>query len=101
MQTRHNFNALAMELRLACIKPPKLYLNSSNGWQHISIRWGYKSDTKRGKQGYFSFLGTATLSEATKQAVVAGCTCGCHIVTTNKDAAGGYEMATIISSFSE
>ena len=60
-----------------------------------------KSDTKRGKQGYFSFLGTATLSEATKQVVVAGRTRGCHIGTTNKDAASGHEMATIISSFSE
>ena len=28
MQKRHNFNVLAMELRLPCIKPPKLYVNS-------------------------------------------------------------------------
>ena len=32
--------------------PPRS-VNWSNGWEHISIRWGYKSDTKRGKHGYF------------------------------------------------
>ena len=80
-----------------CIKPLKLYGVDGNR----SIRCTYKSDTKRGKQGYFSFLSIATLSETTKQAVVAGHTCGCHIGTTNKDAAIGHEMATIISSFSE
>ena len=97
MQTRHTFNALAMELRLPCIKPLKLYVVGGNR----SIRRSYKSDAKRGKQGYFSFLVTATLYEATKQAVIAGRTCGCHIGTTNKDTAGGHEMATIISSFCE
>ena len=66
-----------------------------------NVRCSYKRDTKRGKQGYFSFVGTATLSEATKQAVVAGRTCGCHIGTTNRDAVSGHEMTTIISSFSE
>ena len=60
-----------------------------------------QSDAKRGRQGYFSFLGTATLSEATKPAVVAEYISGCHIETTNKYAAGGHETATIISSFSE
>ena len=62
MQTRHNFNALAMELRLPCIKPSKLYVNSSNGRKHMSIRCNYKSDTKGRKQVYFSFLGPPTLS---------------------------------------
>ena len=65
------------------------------------MRCSYKSEAKRGKRGYFSFVGTATLSEATKQAVVAGRTCGCHIGTTKRDAASGHEMATLISSFSE
>ena len=97
MQTRHTFNALAMALRLPCVKPLKLYVVDGNR----CIRCNHKSDAKRGKQGYFSFLGTATLSEATKQAVVAGRTYGCHIGTTSKDAASSHEMATIISSFSE
>ena len=79
MQTKHDFYALAMELRHPCIKPPKLYLNSSNGWKHIILRCSYKSDAKGGKQGNCSFLGIATLSEASKQAVVAGRACGCHI----------------------
>ena len=26
MQTRHNFNALAMQLRIPCIKPLKVYV---------------------------------------------------------------------------
>ena len=94
---RHTSNALAMELRLPCIKPLKLYVVDGNR----SIRRSYKSDAKGVKQGYFSFLGTATLSEATKQAVFSGCTCGCHTGKTNKDAASGHEMATIISGFSE
>ena len=50
---------------------------------------------------FFLFLGTTTLSEAMKQAVVAGCTCGCRNGMTNKDAASGHEKATIISSFNE
>ena len=29
MHKRHDFNVLTMELRLLCIKPPKLYVNSS------------------------------------------------------------------------
>ena len=100
MQTRHTINALAMELRLPCIKPLKLYVNSSSGWKHIlCIRCSY-SDAKRRKQGYFLFLGTATLSEAIKQTVVAGLTCGCRFGTTNKDTASDHAMATIISSFS-
>ena len=94
---RHTFNALAMELRLLCIKPLKLYLVDGNR----SIRRSYESDAKGVKQGYFSLLGTATLSEATKQAVFSGYTCGCHIGKTNKDAASGHEMATIISRFGE
>ena len=48
-----------MELRLPCIKPLKLYSVDGNR----SIRRSYKSDAKGVKQGYFSFLGTATLSE--------------------------------------
>ena len=90
-------NELAMELRLPCIKPMKLYSVDGNR----SIRRSYKSDAKGVKQGYFSFLGTATLSEATEQAVFSGYTCGCHIGKTNKDAASGHEMATIMSRFSE
>ena len=89
---RHTFYALDMELRLPCIKPLKLYVVDGNR----SIRRSYKSDAKGVKHGYFSFLGTAT-----KQAVFSGCTCGCHIGKTNKDAASGHEMATIISRFSE
>ena len=57
-----------MELRLPCIKPLKFYVVDGNR----SIKCSYKSDAMGGKQGYFSFLGTATLSEATKQAEVAG-----------------------------
>ena len=57
MQTRPTFKALAMELRFPCIKPMKLYVVDGNR----SIGCSYKSDAKRG-----------TLSEATKQAVVAG-----------------------------
>ena len=53
-----------------------------------------------GEENRVIFRFTATLSEATRQAVVAGRTCGCHIGTTNKYAAIGHEMATIISSFS-
>ena len=90
-------SAFAMELRLPCIKPLKLYSVDGNR----SIRRSYKSDAKGVKHGYFSFLGTATLSEATEQAVFSGYTCGCHIGKTNKDAASGHEMATIISRFSE
>ena len=69
-----------MELRLPCIKPLKLYSVDGNR----SIRRSYKSDAKGVKQGYFSFLGTATLSEATEQAVFSGYTCGYHIGKTNK-----------------
>ena len=97
MQMRHTFNALAMELRLLCIKPLKMYLVDGNR----RIRGSYKRDAKGVKQGCVSFLGTATLPEATQQAVFPGYTCGCHIGKTNKDAASGYEMATIISRFSE
>ena len=97
MQMRHTFNALALELRLPCIKPLKLYV--VNGKR--SIRRSYKSDAKGVKQGYFSFPGTATFSEATKQVVFAACTCGCHIGKTNQDAASGHEIATTMSSFSE
>ena len=50
MQKRHDFNVLAMEPRLLCIKPPKLYVNSSRVWKHMGIRWGYKSEAKWGKQ---------------------------------------------------
>ena len=46
--------------------------------EHIVIRWGYKNEAKWGKQDYISFLGTATFSEAMKQTVDVGCTCGCH-----------------------
>ena len=56
MQQRHGSNVLAMELRLPCIKSPKLYVNSSGVWEHIRIRWGYKSEAKQGKQDYFRFL---------------------------------------------
>ena len=85
MQTRHNFNALAMELHLPCIKPPKLYVNSSDRWKHMSMYkvWLQKWHQGRKKKGYVSFLGTPTLSKATEQAVVAGRACGCHIGTTN------------------
>ena len=86
-----------MELRLPCIKPLKLYSVDGNR----SIRRSYKSDAKGVQQGYLSFLGTATLSEATEQAVFSGYTCGCHIGETNTDAASGHEMVTIISRFSE
>ena len=61
----------------------------------------YKSEVKGGKQGYFSFLGTATLSEAIKPALVASYICGCHIGTTNKYAPSRHETATMISSFGE
>ena len=37
MQKRHSFNVLAMELRLPCIKPPKLYVNSSKDGEHEII----------------------------------------------------------------
>ena len=36
MQKRQDFNALAMELRLPCIKPLKLYVNSSRVWEHTA-----------------------------------------------------------------
>ena len=98
MQTRHKFKPLAMELHLPCFKASKVYVNSSS---HMGIRCTYKSDAKGRKQGYFSFLGTPSLSEATKQAAVADRARGCHIGTTNKDATNDQEMATIISSFSE
>ena len=78
MQQRRGSNVLAMELRLPCMKPPKLFVNSSRVWEHIRIRWGYKSEAKQGKQDYFSFLGTATLSEAMQPVVVAGYIRGCH-----------------------
>ena len=78
MEKRHNFNVLAMEPSLPCIKPPKLYVNSSRVWEHIGIRWGYKSKAKWEKQDYCLFPASATLSETMKQVVVAGCTCGCH-----------------------
>ena len=73
-------SALAVELRLPCIKPLKLYSVDGNR----SIRRSYKSDAKGVKQGHFSFLGTATLSEVTEQAVFSGYTCGYHIGKTNK-----------------
>ena len=50
MQKIHEFNVLTMELRLPCIKPPKLYVNSSRVWELIGIRWVYKSEAKWGKQ---------------------------------------------------
>ena len=81
MQTRHKFKPLAMELHLPCFKASKVYVNSSS---HMGIRCTYKSDAKGRKQGYFSFLGTPSLSEATKQAAVADRARGCHIGTTNK-----------------
>ena len=46
MHKRHDFNVLTMELRLLCIKPPKLYVNSSRIRELIGIRWGYKSEAK-------------------------------------------------------
>ena len=78
MQQRHGSTVLAMEQRLPCIKPPKLYVNSSRVWEHILIRWGYQSEAEQGKQDYFSFLGAAALSEAIQPAMVDGCTRGCH-----------------------
>ena len=36
MQKRQHFNGLAMELRFHCIKPPKLYVNSSRVWEHTA-----------------------------------------------------------------
>ena len=101
MQKRHSFNVLAMELSLPCIKPPKLYVNASKVREHKGVRWDYQNETKKGKHGYVSFLGTATLSEAMKQIVVTGCTRGCHIKIENTDAASGHEVATIISSVSD
>ena len=56
MQKRHDFNVLAMELRLPCIKPPKLYVNSSRVWEHIGIRWGYESEAKWGNRIIVCFL---------------------------------------------
>ena len=56
MQTKHNVDALAMELRLPCIKPPKLYLKSINEWEQITIRWDYKSDVKIENSVIFRFL---------------------------------------------
>ena len=50
MQKRQDFNVLAMELRLPCIKAPKLYVNSSREWKHIGKKWVYKSEAKSGKQ---------------------------------------------------
>ena len=35
MEKIHDFIVLAFELRLPCIKPPKLYVKSSKGWKHI------------------------------------------------------------------
>ena len=43
------------------------------------------------RHDYLPFPGTATLSEAIKQVVIAGCTLGCHIGVTNTDAASGHE----------
>ena len=101
MQKRHDFNVLTMELRLICIKPPKLYVNSSRVWELIGIRWCYKSEAKWGKQDYCLFLGSATLSEVIKQPVVAGCTCGCHKSMTNTNPVSDHEAAIINSSFNE
>ena len=103
MQKRRDFNVLAMELRLPCIKPPKLYVNSTTVREHIGIRRGYKSEANWGKQDYCLFLGDAIHSEAIKQAVVAGCTFGCHTIQgmTNTNPVSGQEAAIIIPSFSE
>ena len=40
---RHTFNALAMELRIPCIKPLKLYIVDGNR----NIRRSYKIDAKK------------------------------------------------------
>ena len=91
-----------MELRLLCIKPPKLYVNSSRKWEHIGIRWGYKSEAKWEKQDYCLFLGSATLSEVIKQAVVTSCTCGCHTrYDKHKPSQRPQSSYHINSSFSE
>ena len=101
MQQRQGSNVLAMELRLPCIKPPKLYVNSSRVWEHIRIRWGYKSEAKQGKQDYFRFLilqpflkrYSRRWSPAASVVAIQG--------MTNTHAANSHETAIIISSFSK
>ena len=101
MQQRPGSNVLAMELRLPCIKPPKLYVNSSRVWEHICIRWGYKSEAKQGKQDYFRFLVLQPFlkryswrwSLAASVVAIQG--------MTNTHAASSHEAAIIISSFSK
>ena len=41
MHKRHDFNVLTMELRLLCIKPPKLYVNSSYQTEHMFYHLDY------------------------------------------------------------
>ena len=100
MQTRDNFDVLDMELRLPCIKSPKLYVNSTNGWKHISIRCSYRSDAKRGKRSFLISWHCNTF-----WSVKGGGSRRPHLNRNDKQrytqAASGHEMATIISSFSE
>ena len=56
MQMRHDFNVLAMEPRLPCIKPTKLYVNSSRVWEHIGIGWGYTVKPSAENMIMFCFL---------------------------------------------
>ena len=101
MQQRHGSNVLAMELRLPCIKPPKLYVNSSRVWEHIRIRWGYKTEAKQGKQDYFRFLVLQPFLKRYSRR----CSPAAFVVPiqgmTNAHTASSHEAAIIISSFSK
>ena len=101
MQQRHGSNVLAMELRLPCIKPPKLYMNSTRAWKHIRIRWGYKSEAKQRKQDYFRFLVLQPFLKRYSRRWSPAASVVAIQSMTNTHAASSHEAAIIISSFSK
>ena len=101
MQQRHGSNVLAMELRLPCIKPPKLYVNSSRVWEHIRIRWGCKSEAKQGKQDYFRFLVLQPFLKRYSRWWLPAASVVAVQSMTNTHAASSNEAAIMISSFSK
>ena len=100
MQQRHGSNVLAMELRLPCIKPPKLYVNSSRVWEHICVMWVYKSEAKQGKQNYFRFLVLQPFLKRYSRRWSPTASVVAIQGMTNTHAASSHETIIIISSFS-
>ena len=101
MQQRHGSDVLAMELSLPCIKPPKLYVNLSRVWEHIRIRWGYKSEAKQGKPDYFRFLVLQPFLKRYSRRWSPAASVVSIQGMTNTHAASSQEAAIIISSFNK